>query len=110
MYQNLKCMEGKEMSKLASMLIRKFKRFWNAFKWTVKEMLSSHIVIVLFLTQAVFREDHTQVLAIAILYIPLMSIAFQLMEIVNQIRYVKKEDKNTYYAAKRLSDIEIYGE
>lgn len=98
------------MSKLASMLTRKFKRFWNAFKWTVKEMLSSHIVIVLFLIQAVFREDHTQVLAIAILYIPLMSIAFQSLKTANQMRYIKKEDKNTYHSAKRLSDMEIYGE
>lgn len=98
------------MSKLMNLLINKIKRFWKGYVWLVKEMLSSHIVIVLFLIQAVFREDHNQVATIAILYIPLMSIAFQSMEIVNQIRYVKKEDKNTYYAAKRLSDIEIYGE
>lgn len=103
-------MEGKEMSKLLNILIRKIKRFWKGYVWLVKEMLSSHIVIVLFLTQAVFREDHAQVSAIAILYIPLMLIAFQSLKTANQMRYIKKEDKNTYHSAKRLSDMEIYGE
>lgn len=98
------------MSKLMNLLINKIKRFWNAFKWTVKEMLSAHIVMVLFSVQAVFREDYTQLSAIAVFYIPVMSLVFVVLENANQIRYVKKEDKNTYHAAKRLSDIEIYGE
>ena len=98
------------MSKLMNLLTNKIKRFWNAYSWLTKGTKGAHIFAAILMIRLIVIEEYFQVLFFVTIYAIILLMKFDSFEKGNILWHIKKEDKNTYHSAKRLSDMEIYGE
>ena len=85
-------------------------RFWNAYKWLTKGMVTPHVIVVVAMVRSFVRADYSAIALLIVFYVTLMMVMFDSLERGNVLKHIKKEDSVMYRSAKRVSDMEIYGE
>lgn len=85
-------------------------RFWNAYRWMVKGTEGVHIFATILMIRLIVKEEYFQALFFVSTYVVISLMKFDSFEKGNILWHIKKEDSVMYRSAKRVSDMEIYGE
>ena len=85
-------------------------RFWNAYRWLTKGTEGVHIFVAILIIRSIVIEEYFQALFSVTIYVVILIMKFDSFEKGNILWHIKKEDNVMYRSAKRVSDMEIYGE